>query len=95
MSTLASLTKTYHDRGWCKVERCLDTNTIKSFVDQLKRELRAPTVQGESGHDYKAIDLEESATWFRGTERRVVRSTRRARAPTGRGSSARRGSCVR
>ena len=72
MSTLASLTKTYHDRGWCKVERCLDTNTIQSFVDQLKRELRAPTVQGESGHDYRAIDLEESATWFRGTERRVV-----------------------
>ena len=72
MSTLASLTKTYHDRGWCKVERCLDTNTIQSFVDQLKRELRAPTVQGESGHDYKAIDLGDSATWFRGTERRVV-----------------------
>ena len=70
--TLASLTKTYHDRGWCKVERCLDSSTIQSFVDQLKRELRAPTVPGESGHDYRAIDLEESATWFRGTERRVV-----------------------
>ena len=72
MATLASLTKTYHDRGWCKIERCLDGATVQSFVDQLKRELRAPTVQGESGHDYRAIDLEESATWFRGTERRVV-----------------------
>ena len=69
---LSQLTATYHDRGWCKIERCLDANTIQSFVDQLKRELRAPTVQGESGHDYRAIDLEESATWFRGTERRVV-----------------------
>lgn len=72
MTTLAALTAQYHERGWCLVPRCLDGTTVRSFVDQLKRELKTPTVPGESGHDYRAIDLENSETWFRGTERRVV-----------------------